>query len=153
MSVFSKLFGKRPAQPRDITMTPAQAVKIINAYGGFLDESAPTPGCVADASKLPFPKAQISEAILVGLSSTTDPKMRDTLKAGYLDLSNWQEGVGPDDRGIDTSKLGGVTDIEAQARAILAQAEGMDEWNNLVSAELALRVAQLKERGFGIEAE
>jgi len=152
MGVFSKLFGKRPPHTRDIPMTSAQAVKIINAYGGFLEKSAPTLGCVADASKLPFPKVQISEAILVGLSSATDPKMKDMLKAGYLELSNWQEGVGPEDRGIDTSKLGGGTDIEAQARAIRAQAEGMDEWNNLVSAELALRVAQLKEKGFVIDA-
>jgi hypothetical protein len=126
-------------------------VHIINAYGAFLEKSAPTPGCVADASKLPFPKARISEAILFSLGRS-DPQMKEMLKAGYLELANWQEGVGPEDRGIDTSKLTGAVDIAAQARAILAQAEGMDEWNNMVSAELALRIAQLREKGFGTEA-
>jgi len=152
MGIFSKLFGKNAARSDSPTMTAAQAVQIINAYGGVLEKSAPAPGCVADANKLPFPKAQISEAILIGLKSTTDAKMREMLKAAYLELANWQEGVGSEDRGIDTSKLSASMGIEAQARAILAQSEGIEEWNNMVAAEMQLRAAQLKEKGFGTEA-
>jgi hypothetical protein len=152
MGIFSKLFGKNAAQSESSPMTAEQAVHIIQAYGGVLEKSAPTPGCVADVKKLPFPKAQISEAILIGLRSTSDPKMQEMLKAGFVELSNWQEGVGPDDRGIDTLDLNSSMDIEAQARAILAQSEGMDEWNALVVAEMKLRIAQLKEKGFGTEA-
>jgi hypothetical protein len=68
------------------------------------------------------------------------------LKSSYLELANWQEGVGSEDRGIDTNKIAGL-DLEAQAKAILSQAEGMDEWNNMVFAEMALRKSQLEEKG------
>ena len=146
MGIFSKIFGKAPPQSQPVALSVERAVDIIRAYGGFLEIHAPTPGCVADASKLPFPKAEISQAIVIGLKTTTDARMREMLKGSYLELANWQEGVGPADRGIDTSKLIGL-DPEAQAKAILSQAEGMDEWNNMVSAEMALRKAQLEEKG------
>lgn len=48
-------------------------VNIVQAYGKILETSAPVPGTVADASKLPYPKQQIKDAIVAALRSTDDP--------------------------------------------------------------------------------
>lgn len=57
-------------------------VNIVQAYGKILETSAPVPGTVADANKLPYPKQQIKDAIVAALRNTDDPKMKEHLKCG-----------------------------------------------------------------------
>lgn len=63
--------------------TDTDFVRIVQAYGKFLETSAPVPGMVADASKLPYPKEQIKDAIVAALRSTDDPQIKEHLKVGY----------------------------------------------------------------------
>lgn len=62
-------------QPSEMSLVDVE--KIVQAYGATLEHNAPTPGCVADVSKLPYPKEEIKRALIVALRSTKDPKMRD----------------------------------------------------------------------------
>ena len=110
-------------------------VNIVQAYGKILETSAPVPGTVADASKLPYPKQQIKEAIVVALCSTDDPQIKEHLKVGYIQLSDWQEGVDATNQGIDLSGLNLNQDTESLANAVLDQAPGSEKWMAIVQKE------------------
>lgn len=78
---------------------------IINAYGKTLEHLAPAPGTVADESKLPFPKDHIKQAILCALKATQLPTQKQALKVAYLQLADFQSGVGGKNAGLDLSNV------------------------------------------------
>ena len=78
---------------------------IIQAYGKTLEMEAPASGCVADESKLPYPKDTIKKAIISGLKSTDNDQMKEHLKVGYIQLADWQPGVGSANKGLDLSAI------------------------------------------------
>jgi hypothetical protein len=146
MRFLDKLFG-RNAERTDASMSAQRAVEIIQRFGTVLEHEAPAPGCVADASKLPFPKDKIRQALIIGLRANSDPKMKEMLKVAYVELANWQVGVGAADLGLDTSKLDTGGDVEALAQAVLNQTEGQDKWQQQVQAEQAASKSQLEGLG------
>lgn len=110
-------------------------VRIVQAYGEILESSAPVPGTVADASKLPFPKQQIKDAIVAALRSTDDPQMKEQFKVGYIQLSDWQEGVGETNQGLDLSALDMNQDAKSLAKAVLEQSSGSEKWTAMAQKE------------------
>jgi len=141
--LFTKFFRRKEATS-DATMTPRIAVEIIQRFGSVLENEAPVPGCVADVTKLPFPKEKIREALIFGLRANVDPKMKEMLKTAYIELANWQRGVGPADQGIDTSKLNAEDDVESRARSVLAQTHRQEQWNDIVLKEQAYSKSELE---------
>ena len=97
---------------------PEQAIqtaqKIAQAYGHVLDSSAPLPGCVANASHLPYDKDTIKHALTICLSANNDPHLTQYLKHGYLQLAGWQYGVGDKTLGLDFTRI----DLEADPNEI-----------------------------------
>lgn len=144
MSAFRGPHGEHQAA----TMSDRQAEKIMQAYGEALEHRAPAPGCFADSSKLPYPKAQIKEALVAAFRWTADPKAREVLKFGYLQLANWQPGVGESDAGLDMSRIGTLTDPGEQARQITALSAAYDEWAPIVRAEERELEAELRRLNF-----
>jgi hypothetical protein len=122
-------------------------VSIVQAYGKILETSAPVPGTVADASKLPYPKQQIKEAIVAALRSTDDPQIREHLKIGYIQLSDWQEGVGETNQGLDVSALDMNQDAESLAKAVFEQSSGSEKWTAMVQKEQEELKRELKTLG------
>ena len=110
-------------------------VSIVQAYGKILETSAPVPGTVADASKLPYPKQQIKDAIVAALRSTDDPQMKEHLKVGYIQLADWQEGVGETNQGLDVSALDMNQDAESLAKAVFEQSSGSEKWTAMAQKE------------------
>lgn len=74
------------------TITPQDRVKIINAYGKFV-ETHPQAGQIADASALPYPKETILKALLLEIVLGCGPTKEIQLGAMYL--ADFQPGVGP----------------------------------------------------------
>lgn len=146
MGILAKLFGRKAAKS-DEPMSAQSAVEIIQRFCAVLEHEAPAPGCVADASKLPFPKDRIRQALIIGLRASSDSKMKEMLKVAFLELANWQPGVGTSDIGLDTSKLDMAGDVEALARAVLNQTEGQEKWQQEVKAEQAASKRQLEGLG------
>ena len=72
MGLLRKIFGDQRNKGQDEHITPQMTEKIIQEYGTILQTQAPTPGCVADVSKLPYPKLTIKKALIVALRSTFD---------------------------------------------------------------------------------
>lgn len=143
MGLFTKFFRRKLATS-DGTMTTRIAVEIIQKFGSVLENEAPAPGCVADVTKLPFPKEKIREALIIGLRATADPKMKEMLKVAYIELANWQPGVGSAHQGLDTSKLNRAGDVEALARSVLAQTQRQDEWSEVVLKEQTSSKSELE---------
>lgn len=127
--------------------TDPEFVHIVQVYGNILETSAPAPGTVADASKLPYTKQQIKDAIVAALRINNDPQMKEHLKVGYIQLSDWQEGVGDSNQGLDVSSLDMSQDTEALAKAVLEQSEGSEKWNALVQKEQETLKQELQALG------
>ena len=134
MGILKKLFGGGSATTSP-AMSRQTAEKIIQAYGAVLQTQAPTPGCVADTSKLPFPKEKIKAALIIGLKATTDQQTKEMLKVGYIQLADWQEGVGETDQGLDLSKMDLNDDPVKLAQEVVAQGSGREKWQPAVQAE------------------
>ncbi len=104
-----------------------EVVEIIKAYGDSMVNNAPPSTGVADVSILPYPKETIKAAIQIALKRTENQEMLNSLKIGYLQLSDWQENVGETIGGFDFSTIGS-SDIskvsrEADSEQNLAQSE------------------------------
>jgi len=127
--------------------TDIDFVRIIKAYGKILETSAPVPGTVVDASKLPFPKQQIKDAIVAALRSTDDPHMKEHLKVGYIQLSDWQEGVGETNQGHDVSALYMNQDAEPLAKAVFEQSSGSQKWTAMAQKEQKALKQELQALG------
>lgn len=121
--------------------------QIIQAYGKTLETEAPTPGSVADASKLPYTKQQIKTAIIAALSSMDDPQMKEHLKVAYIQLSDWQEGVGETNQGLDVSAIDMNQDAESLAKAVLEQSSGSEKWTAIAQKEQETLKQELQQLG------
>ncbi len=147
MGLFSRIFGGGESKRSDAPMTPQMAEKIIRDYGVILQTEAPTPGCVRDVSKLAYPKEKIKEALIIGLRSTSDSQMKEMIKVGYIQLADWQEGVGDTDLGLDLLKMNGDDDPTKLAESILKQSAGYEKWAPIVHPERKALQQELEDMG------
>lgn len=134
MGILKKLFGGGRSTSSG-TMSEQDAEEIIQAYGAVLQTQVPTPGCVADISKLPFPKEKIKTALIIGLKATNDKEMKEMLKVAYIQLADWQEGGGESDQGLDLSNMNIDDDPRKLAEQVLAQGSSHEKWKPVVQAE------------------
>ncbi len=130
-------------------MSSEEAEKVIQAYGAYQAESAPVPGTVADVSQLPYPKAKIKRAILIGLGAVQDIQQKEMLKVGFMLLADFQEGVGEKNIGLDISKpYAGKADIDELAQQVLKQTEGSGKWQRVVQEEQEALKNELQKAGY-----
>ncbi|MBI3373736.1 MAG: hypothetical protein HY017_18590 [Betaproteobacteria bacterium] len=147
MGIFEKVIdavrGKLEKPESDL----GRCREIVSAYSAIL-ENGPVPGTVADERELPYPKQTIRQALLVLLKTTTDPQMRGNLKAGYVCLADWQQGVGPHRVGFDITKLDQTGDALSIATRIAATEESAKKWLAKADIEQKSLVSELREMGF-----
>jgi len=106
------------------------------------------PGTVADERELPYPKQAIKQALVALLRTTSDAQIRGNLKAGYLCLSDWQQGVGSHRVGFDISSINQIDDNLSIGKRIAATDEAAKPWLAKAEEENKLLVADLREMGF-----
>jgi len=128
MGILSKLFGKK----KHTVISPDIAENIIQIYGAHMEKDTQSPLCVADVKKLPFPKEQIKEALVIGMKATSALYTREMLKIGYLNLANYQEGVGEVNKGIDIFVSDLYDDIRKVAQNYIHQYDDFEKWNSRV---------------------
>lgn len=133
---------KQGSEPSDTDF-----VRIVQAYGKTMETSASVPWALADANKLPYPKQQIKDAIVAALRMTDDPQIKEHLKVGYIQLSDWQEGVGETNQGLDVSALDMSRDTESLAKAVLEQSSGSEKWTAIAQKEQEVLKQELQELG------
>jgi hypothetical protein len=119
--------------------------KIVQEYGSAMVNCGPPPGGVADVSKLPYPKSKIKKAVIQALQLVDDSVMATSLKGGYTQLSEWQEGVGDANIGLNLSTFGVDMDTSEREKAFLERQNQMKEWKDKVNSELdSLRADLIK---------
>jgi len=137
--------GKYESDSQDMPLEEMN--KIVQEYGSAMVNCGPPPGGVADASKLPYPKSKIKKAIIQALQLDDAPEMATSLKGGYTQLSDWQEGVGDANIGLDLSTFGVDMDTSERAEAFLKRQSQMEEWKAKVDSELGSLRADLLKLG------
>ena len=148
MGLLDRIFGRTKTESSSSgAMPPAVAEKIVQDYGAVLGSTAPTPGCIADARKLPHSKERIKQALVFALRMTKEPQMREQLKVGYISLSDWQEGVGDATVGIDLINMDLNADPVELAKRITSQGAAAEKWMPKVEAEQEALKAELQKLG------
>jgi len=71
-------------------MRPTDVEEIVTAYGAALAEPTAL-GIVRDVRSLPRSKEDIKTALKTALEVTADVAMRESLKAGYISLADFQQ--------------------------------------------------------------
>ena len=136
--------GKRIQQKENEEI--AKRENIIHEYGRVMEENFPS--WVADESKLPYPKQEIKKALISALRDEDDFVMKELLKAGYIQLANWQPNVGEKDEGFDISNIDTGQDIKLIAKQFVIQTEGVDfQWPKRIAQEREELKRELRELG------
>ena len=128
-------------------MTTERAEEIIQDYGATLEHSAPTAGCVADVEKLPHSKERIKEAIALVLPEIDDAQLREYLKVGYMNLADWQEGVGDEQIGLDLTNMDTNADPLEMAKQVSSQGDAMEKWTPMMQTEREALKAEIEKLG------
>ena len=145
MGLLGRLFGSGGGDGDELAeMTPDAAEKIIQDYGAVLKTSAPTLGCVADADNLPHSKERIKQAIALWLPQTEETPKREALIIGYLQLADWQEGVGSEQIGMDLMNIDPGANPLERMKHINSQWDAMEKWKPLMEAEREALKAELE---------
>jgi hypothetical protein len=147
IGIFKFLFRKARNREGD-DMTFERAAEIAGAYGAVLEYRAPTPGMVADSSNLPYPKNEIKKAIVTLLNSDVGSEMNEHLRATYILLGNWQEGVGSRTAGVDFTNMDLNVDPRELAMRIVEQGASGDSWVEKANEERQNLLVELRQLGF-----
>jgi hypothetical protein len=129
---------------------PQEVERIVNDYGAALEAAAATGSIVVDVSRLPAPKDHVKSAIFYALRLTSDKKMLQHLKTGFIDLVNFQAGVGEQTVGFGIESIPEADDTEALkalAQQVVNRSDDVKKWNAIVSAERDKLVQELREAG------
>jgi hypothetical protein len=147
--MFSHLFGRLPVA--DCALNFVNAQRMVLDYARFLENSAPMPGRIIDASRLPHPKASLKQALLMCIGSGASNNLEEHLKAGYLMLSAFQTNVDDVGLGTDFAALdleADLVDIVEQLQLQQDEAEAQD-WR----LDVRLELEQLKQDLYALELE
>jgi hypothetical protein len=78
----------------DITQPPLPPVHVVvNAYTDQISTNPPDPLMLEDVSELPYPKDLIRLSLQAALKGTMNEKRQAELRASYMMLADYQEGV------------------------------------------------------------
>jgi len=147
MKMFSHLFGRLPVA--DCALNFVNAQRMVLDYARFLENSAPMPGRIIDASRLPHPKASLKQALLMCIGSGASNSLEEHLKAGYLMLSAFQTNVGNVGLGTDFAAL----DLEADLVDIVEQLQQDEAEAQSWRLDVRLELEQLKQDLYALELE
>ena len=159
MSFLEKLFGKKQdegANPEKVVEALEAARVIVKAYGDFMQTAGyPAPGCVADASKLPYDKELIKAALKLCVRVTENEDYRSALRVAYVGLADFQPGVGEKNLGVTVSDVPDISDrehvTEEELRRVL---ELTTQWaRQLEEAKPFLLLAEMEKESLRREAE
>jgi len=118
---------------------------IVQGYGKVIETARPAPGTVADVNKLPYPKEQIKDALIVALRSADNPQEKEYLKTGYILLADWQEGVGESNIGLDLSNIDLNQDPNSLIENVQEKSKVSDYWMKVIQKEGEVLEQELRE--------
>ncbi|MFC1542892.1 hypothetical protein ACFL4M_03280 [Pseudomonadota bacterium] len=135
---------------QDSEMALKDAVEIIQTYAKCLEERAVSASIVTDLNELPCSKEEIKSALIVAMNEKhIDPIQRRYLATGYLQLADYQSGVGDRLIGIDVSTIDiDKENVDALANQVAQSRQEFDSWKPIVEEEQKQLLDELKDAGF-----
>jgi hypothetical protein len=133
LEIIRRLLGKLGVIKFHSPMLPADALAIINDYGSVMLHKSPAPFYISDVKKLPHSKDTIKQALLMILRVNGKSQLMDALKIGYLQLANWQEGVGELDLAVGTAAYG--EDKVDSVKSVTPHLDDIYMWNDILEEE------------------
>ncbi|MCR9093370.1 MAG: hypothetical protein NXI30_04065 [bacterium] len=124
------------------------AQRVVNDFGAALGDRSGGAGGVSDTRELPHSKETIKAALIFALRFANDPVSRDQLKAGYVSLADWQDGVGDSAGGLNLSRADLDRDPVELAKMLQSQAMPSQELSDRVEAESLALQAELRRLGY-----
>ena len=134
MTIFTRLFGRRNGRAQDLGYVEAQ--RQVLDYARYLENSPVMPGGIVDASRLPHSKEELKSSLLQCIGNSSDPRLGEHLKSGYLMLSAFQSGVGEVALGTDFATLDLEQDPLTIATRVEQDSELVSPWQRQVQNEL-----------------
>ncbi len=126
-------------------MSVGDAITIIQDYGYIMLHKSPAPFYISDVNKLPHPKENIKQALMMALSVNAEKQTMDALKIGYMQLANWQEGIGEVDFAIGA--IDSDEGVNEKIKRITSNYEEVDEWCELIEEERVMLKSDLVSIG------
>jgi len=126
-------------------MAVGDAITIIQKYGHIVLHESPAPFYISDVSKLPYPKDTIKQALMMALGVNGKPQVMDALKVGYLQLANWQEGIGEADLSI--GMIDNNEDEVEKLRRVEEHLEEVKKWETILEREQTMLQSDLVSMG------
>ena len=145
--MFTRLVG-RPNRADD-ELDFLQAQRMVLDYARFLEDAAPMPGRIVDQSRLPHSKPALKRALLMCIGNSSDDRLEEHLKAGYLMLSAFQPEVGERGLGTDFAAL----DLEIDMLDIAAQLEQDECAAKPQRLDVRRELEQLQQELYALELE
>jgi len=147
ISSFKSLIRASNSSTHSVTLK--DAVEIIQAYAKCLENRALSTSVVTDSNKLPCSKEEIKAALLVAMNANIDPAQKKHLATGYVQLADFQSGVGDKVVGLDISNIDIDADgVDALAEQVSQSQQDFDSWTLRIDAEQKLLLEELKKAGF-----
>lgn len=85
------MFWKNGSETSISELTLNNAFDAVIRYGELMERQGTV---IFDASVLPLPKAHMKQALMMVWKNTVDEHLKAVLGGGYVNLANFQEGVG-----------------------------------------------------------
>ena len=147
MKLFSRLFGRRSGTEHELDFLHAQ--RMVLDYARFLEHSGPMPGRILDHKRLPHSKPELKQALLMCIGSSSDPRLEEHLKAGYLMLSAFQPDVGEQGLGTDFVAL----NLEADMLDVAQKLEQDEAAAGAFRLDVRRELEELKQDLYALELE
>ena len=147
MKMFTRLFGRLNGADDELDFLRAQ--RMVLDYARLLEHAAPMPGRIVDQSRLPHPKSALKQALLICIGNSSDERLEEHLKAGYLMLSAFQSGVAEQGLGTDFAAL----DLEADMLDIAEQLEQDASPASTRRLDVRRDLEELKQDLYALELE
>ncbi len=147
MKLFSRLFGRQEVAEQELDFLQAQ--RMVLDYARFLEHSGPMPGRIVDQDQLPHSKPKLKQALRLCIGSSSDLRLEEHLKAGYLMLSAFQPNVGEKALGTDFANL----DLEADMLDVAHQLEQDELAAGSSRLDVRRELEQLKQDLYALELE
>jgi len=150
MGFLSNLFGNNEQKAAKTDDEKQKMIKLVNMsrecvgiFGDYMNSpNYPKEGNVADVNKLPVEKEALKTALKVVISTTSDEEMKENLKAAYMSLAYFQQGVGSKDIGFYASEFSnklsaaGESDKIEIIKQMKASMDASQKWSDIALEEM-----------------
>jgi hypothetical protein len=141
------MIANRLINPPSYDTPPALMQRIVGDYLQLLAADGPGVWCGADEQKLPYSKAAIKHALIWAMQRQGDDDGYEHLRQSFLQLGNFQPGIGETNVGYDLFKPDPGLSVPERFRRFAEEAAEFVKWEPQINAERERLESELQQMG------